>query len=200
MRYANAMTVVTRRLLSVVAIVLAGMLITAAGDAPAAPEPDASGSYDIRICAGPCDFASPKNVLVRGVLILEKERFDKSAVPEPERGVLDDEWYFISRPRGCFILETVEAGRTYAGLTEIRFTSWSVARGKVRFNLYSKIDAWYDAEVELTPMGFVGKGYSWGVGGAAPGWSPDVVIGKRSGTPDRAVCLAAASKQVEVEQ
>jgi len=169
----------------------------AAADAPTHPcEGDVPGSYELLICKGPCSFAAAGNVLVRGFVVLEAAEFEEAEILEPVRRVFDFGYSIIGNPRGCFVLDTLEENRTYAGIIEIGFTRWSWMDGKLHFELYASPDAWYHTHVSMAAEGFRGQGTSSGVGMAAPGWPPDVVIGRRTGPPDRMKCIQAAMKRL----
>jgi hypothetical protein len=171
------------------AVLVMGCCGSAFGEPATTVVPDVAGAYEVRICKGPCEQGT---LLVRGYLSLEGEWFEKTLVPEPERKVLDYRWFMRDKARGCFVLERVNGERTYAGIVPVGYTSWSLHEGVVRFNLFMCADAWYDAEVTLTPEGFRGKGYSWGHGDEAVGWGADTVEGKRIGDADLGPCIAAA--------
>jgi hypothetical protein len=172
-------------------IALVGTVYAADG-ATSPCEGDVAGSYDLLVCKGACDFSSPKNVLVRGFVILEAEEFSTSEIMEPIRQVFGFGYSFAQDPRGCFVLETLEQNRTYAGIIPIGFTAWSWQDRSITFELYASPDAFYTTWVKLTKEGFSGQGASSGVGAAAPGWSPDIVIGRRIGPPERMKCIKEA--------
>ncbi len=174
---------------------LATLITTAhAGDAPTHPcEGEVPGSYDLLVCKGPCSFTSADNVLVRGFVVLEADEFEVSEVIEPIRQQFDYGYAWAGNPRGCFVLETLERNRTYAGIIPLGFSRWSWRNSELRFELYASPDAWYNTQLNVTADGFKGRGVSSGVGAAAPpGWLPDLVIGRRTGPPDRMKCIQAA--------
>jgi hypothetical protein len=169
---------------------------------PALPSFSPPGTYDILICKGACTFTSTSNVLVRGSLILEAQSFQPPYPPQdapPPFG-----WSFGPRDlflrnggaaNACFVLETLERNQTYAGLIPIGFPAWSQVANTVVFKLYGSPDADHKANVTLTEEGFRGTGSSGG-GVAAPpsSWTPDVIIGRRTGPADRSICTSALDR------
>ena len=174
--------------------VLVTMLVPAE---PTSPEDLASqvpGTYDVIFCKNSCSFESPKSVLVRGSLVLESKPFEESEIPERARKNFESGYSLASFTNGCFVLEILEEGQTYAGLIPIGFTRWWLHSGIVSFGLYSSPDAGYSASVTLTDAGFSGSGVSDGEGAADVDWPPDILIGRRRGPADRSVCINGAEK------
>lgn len=149
------------------------------------------GTYDILICKGACGFDSSENVLVRGSLVLEDQTF-----PSPSASWDPIRFDWLSFPHGtanaCFVLATIEAGRTYAGQSGNGFTTWSLAADKLTLRLFASPDAGYEVSVVLDKEGFSGIGTSTGAGVGAPPSSrgSDVVIGRRAGPANRAICMS----------
>ena len=169
---------------------------------PEGPAISPSGTYDILICKGSCRFNSSENVLVRGLLVLEAQSFqppDLPAVPDLNRGPRD---LFLRRAgatNACFVLETLERNRTYAGLIPVGFTQWWSEANTVSVELYASPDAGHNVTVTLTAEGFQGTGSSRGAGGGAPPnwWQPDVVVGRRAGPSNRSICASAYEKAAQ---
>jgi hypothetical protein len=169
---------------------------------PALPPFSAPGTYDILICKDPCTFASTSNVLVRGSLILEAQPFQPPNLPEsalrpPYSGPFGIGDLLLRRgaaANACFVLETLKRNQTGAGLIPIGFPAWSQVGNTIAFRLYASPDAGYEASVTLTGEGFRGTGSTSGVGdGGTPpsSWTPDVIVGRRTGSADRSICTRA---------
>jgi hypothetical protein len=150
----------------------------------------------------PCTFASTSNVLVRGSLILEAQPFQPPNLPEsalrpPYSGPFGIGDLLLRRgaaANACFVLETLKRNQTGAGLIPIGFPAWSQVGNTIAFRLYASPDAGYEASVTLTGEGFRGTGSTSGVGdGGTPpsSWTPDVIVGRRTGSADRSICTRA---------
>jgi len=122
------------------------------------------------------------------------DEFDPGEVPESLRSAFESGYMYDAAPTGCFVLETVQAERTYAGIDAIGFLRWFGTSESVRFNLYASSDAGYKATVAFSRAGFTGKGVSWGAGVAAPGFGPDALSGRRLGPPEVERCVEAARR------
>ena len=166
--------------------------VLAATSVPNAPNPgDPVGAYELMICAGPCSFAAPTNVIVQGVLVLVPGTFTAS-----ERQVLDAHnarsvYYTYEEPNACFALHSLREGVTYAGIIPLGISTWSRSGNEVWTRLYASADAWYDMTVQLTGETFSGQGVSSGVGAAEVHGKPDVVLGRRIGGAFAEACVLA---------
>src|SRR6187399_2153806 len=137
---------------------MALFLLWTTPQAPAtiAPAP-VPGTYDILICKSACSFDSAENILVRGTLVLEAAPFQPP--DSPFRNLNDMRYYngFLTVgdvANSCFVLETIEPNRTYAGSLPAGFTNWSVEADAVRFKLYASPDASFTAKVSFDGENF----------------------------------------------
>ncbi len=172
---------------------LTGILLFTASSAVAGPT--ASGTYDVLVCKGPCSFEVSTNVVAKGVLVLANASFAPKSLNQ--RSVLPFEraYGIGGDPNGCFVLDTVQENRSYAGLIEVGMTLWRTGLGRVQLELYTSPDAGYFATLTLTSDGFRGEGGSSGGGPAETVPGPDILIGKRIGPGDVDACVRAAAER-----
>jgi len=154
-----------------------------------------AGTYDLLVCKGPCSFAGPANVVVKGTLVLADEAFGIAAINDFSPVRFQYAYSIGGDPNGCFVLEIIKNDQTYAGLITYGLTLWHGKSGQVDFDLYSSPDAWHAGSVTLTAAGFEGKGQSGGVGAAEPHLGPDVIMGRRVGPANLGRCITAASER-----
>ncbi len=154
-----------------------------------------SGTYDVLVCKGPCSFAGPTNVVVKGTLVLTDEPFAIAAINDFSPARFEYAYTIGGDPNGCFVLDTIKSDQTYAGLITYGLTFWFGKSDQVNFDLYASPDAWHVASVTLSPTGFEGKGQSGGVGAAEPHLGSDVVVGRRLGPANLGKCIAAAGER-----
>ena len=166
--------------------------------ADAVPAVVRPGTYDWRVCRGQCSFGARDGVIRSGWIVLDTVPIDVSAYPDSERTALTFGYMFQSRegtPNGCYVLRadqpTIE---TYAGIAGGALLTWTPSRtaDSVRFSTYRSPDAGHEVAVVGSTDGFVGTGYSWGVGAAETDAPTDVVLGVYVGPPDRERCREAA--------
>jgi hypothetical protein len=148
----------------------------------------------VLVCKGACDFDAPTNVAVKGLLVLAPERFSSVALNMFILMNFDHVYEFNQEPNGCFVLDTVNARQTYAGIYERGVTSWSLHGGRLYFSLFKSDDAGHVVNAQLTSNGFEGMGSSWGVGSANPDSGPDVVKARRVGVPTYEECVRAGAE------
>jgi hypothetical protein len=78
---------------------------------------------------------------------------------------------------------------SFAALNENGFSAWAMKNDEIEFSMFRSPDAGYQVTVRLKGFDFVGAGSSWGAGAAAPHFSNDVVVGRRTGPPDATQCI-----------
>jgi hypothetical protein len=169
--------------------------ILLAGASSSAPEDAVPGTYELLVCKGPCGFDAPTNVVVKGVLVLARESFTLGALnaftPEP----FEEAYSFAREPNGCFVVKTLTANQTYAGIIERGVTVWSLNDGRLHIPLCASSDAWHVVNAAMTCIGFAGSGSSGGVGAAEPNTGPDNILARRIGDASLGECVSAAIKQ-----
>jgi hypothetical protein len=168
------------------------------------PAASVSGTYDILVCKGACGFDTLENVVVRGFLILEAQPFQPPNAPERPFEVFGARNLLLRMAgptNACFVLETLERNRTYAGLIPVGFTSWSSDGDTVIIQLYASPDAGHTVTVTLSAQGFRGTGTSSGGGGGAPPlwWQPDLIVGRRTGPANTSTCTKAEEQRAPRE-
>jgi hypothetical protein len=165
--------------------------------APPSIQSEARGTYGIDICRGPCGAGS-QAVLARGFLILEREPYPVSELPDSLREYFQGRTSVLlrsagGRPNACFVLTRLrsDAG-SYAGITPVGLTRAELHGDTLAVTLFQSPDASY--LVLLQPHGreLRGRGISSGHGDAAVSSPDDSVRARRLGAPDRSRCLRAA--------
>lgn len=153
-----------------------------------------AGSYDIRICSGPCSFADSANLAAQGTLVLFAKPLEK---PDLDRFNEHLFWHTTGEPTsGCYTLERVNGSKIVIG--DVGVTSWTWNDGKYNFALFRSPDAGYAVTVERTPTGFSGSGHFWGAGAAAPKKpTQETVVARRTGDANIANCTFATAEQKE---
>jgi len=148
-----------------------------------------SGNYDVLVCKSACSFEQPQSVLARGIVVLSES-------PLPRRTVdilgLSD---FVApdEARACISGTHSKDAKTFAFLRKTTATSWVLRGGLVTFELFRSADAGYEVELGRKGNILVGKGTSWGAGVAAPHYSPDIVVARRTGPVSISACLQPAT-------
>ena len=159
---------------------------------------EVDGTYEIMMCRGDCDAA-----LVRGHLVLEAHPYPLDSVPqsalsyfrryEPYLLIGDAE----NTPNACFVLDLARGARTYAGISPVGLSRWTIAdaHGQLAVPLYHSSDAGYLARITIRAGQLRGHGRSWGGHGEAAAFPIDSIVGRRVGPPDRSLCLRAAEAE-----
>lgn len=162
-----------------------------------------AGTYEVRICRGPCDQGRPDSSMVTGTLVLEATRYPLSELPASVVSHLEKHDFILTvidsdrSPNACFVLNRVRQPRTYAGLTKNGVTTWEAdSVGTYRFPLYHSPDAGYVVHVTVDGGELRGRGRSWGVGDARVDLPMDSIYGRRVGPPDRGICVRALEAEV----
>jgi hypothetical protein len=181
---------VTTRLLAIVA------LCGAAHPANASPVDEVAGTYELLICKSACSFSDPHNAFTRATVVLLDH-----ALTRGERELIDPDYHPPDRAsapvprrppefemRGCFSLKHLAKAQSFAQIKTTGATPWQFKDGTLRFELYRSPDAGYFVELERKGRLLGGKGVSFGAGVANPGYSDDVVVGRRLRDADISVC------------
>ena len=171
------------------AVLLLFLMASACGVAKS--NPDTSGTYELIVCKNACSFENPKTVIARGVVILfenslsrtDVEKLDPFHFREPNEGI-----------RACFAGESSKGAESLAFGRKTGVTVWSLNDKTLSFFLFRSVDAGYSVDVQYSGNAFSGKGVSWGAGVAAPGYTPDIVVGRRVGPPDIAACTKGTTR------
>jgi len=153
-----------------------------------------AGTYDIRLCQGPCSFTDTTNVAAQGTLILFAKPLEKADLDRfNERRF----WHTTGEPvNGCYTLERINGSKIVIG--DVGVTSWSWNEGKYDLALFRSPDAGYAVTVERTPTGLSGSGHFWGAGVAAPETpTQEIVVARRTGPADIANCTFATAEETE---
>ena len=168
----------------------------------ALPAVDAvEGTYEITICRDACQ---DEQVLVRGHLVLESRPYPLDSVPEPARSYFRRyEPYLLmpdleSDPNACFVLRRNAGARTYAGISRVGLTRWTLGEsGKLMgMPVYNSPDAGYVTSFSIRAGELRGQGSSWGGDGEGETLPHDSIIGRRIGPADRALCLRAVEAEL----
>src|SRR4051794_18841078 len=179
--------------------VLAGTTAAGSGRAQgsAGVPPSMAGTYQLRICRGPCTGASAD--LVQGRLVIEDSVYLRASIPEPgrtyarrESGALLIRGHGREDPNSCFALRKTPDSRSLAGYPPVGFTAWHLdsSGGTARLRLGQTADASYVLELRMAENGVVGRGMEHGPSGTET--VVDSVTITRLGPPDRTICTAAA--------
>ena len=152
----------------------------------AAVTPDNSGTYDVVVCKSECSFEDPSTAVARGVVVL----FD---LPLPDAAVKRIDQFHFGGPdeiiRACYVGKRGPSASTFAFGGGSGVTSWAMNGDSLSFDLFRSVDAGYSVDAEFRNNEFRGKGISWGAGVASPGFTPDIVIGRRRGPAKLDVCM-----------
>src|SRR5207245_9905790 len=101
------------------------------------------GSYEVRVCSGPCAFGDRSNVLADGKLVLSAGPINPEVIPEQDRGRYRSGDH-VGRPaNGCFIITRILEARTFAGLITFVWTHWSGSQNRIQFGPFALSDACY---------------------------------------------------------
>jgi len=171
--------------------------------APSALADLVPGTYDVIMCAEPCESDRPAKPYVRGSLVLWGSDFDTSSLPQAEREYLMDHSTFSlqpdQKPNACFVLELVDEGTPPVGSTRVGLTRWSYSAGVLTVAL----------ERSEKPS------HAYGVfaGGSILGGYPEearlralspsnyaFLSGTKTGGADSEVCLRAVRREFETER
>jgi hypothetical protein len=157
----------------------------------------APGTYGVEICRGPCGV-SGEAVLARGFLILEREPYSVSELPDSLREYFQGRTSVLlrsagGRPNACFVLTRLrsDAG-SYAGITPVGLTRVERHGDTLVATLFRSPDASYLVHLKARGRDLRGHGISSGYGDAAVASPDDSVRARRFGAPDRSRCLRAA--------
>jgi hypothetical protein len=147
-----------------------------------------SGTYELLICKSDCSLSDPKNGFTKAIVVLQ----DQPLTQDQARQI--DEFYRTDGPpTGCYKLTHLEKVKSYVQIGDTSLTAWKLESGKLQFSLFRSPDAGYRVTLAIDGERVKGKGVSWGAGVAAPNYSDDVVIGRRVGPANIAVCRPAKS-------
>jgi hypothetical protein len=153
------------------------------------------GTYRIEICRGPC---AADAVLARGYLVLERESYSASELPDTIREYFETRTSVLlrtirGRPNACFVLTRLRTGTgSYGGLTPVGLTLAEVHGDSLGIMLYRSPDASYHALLHVLGGELRGRGISSGAGDAAVTSPDDSVHARRIGAPQRSRCVQAA--------
>ena len=146
---------------------------------------EVAGTYELLVCKTACSFADPDAAFAKGIVVL----FDKAMTPKEIERV--DPSHFVwpnEVVRACFAGQNFKGADSFAFGERVGATHWSLQGKLLNFELLRSVDAGYEVDVERDGRNLVGKGTSWGAGVAAPGFSSDIVVGRRIGPPDISAC------------
>lgn len=163
---------------------------------PECQQPPIDGTYEIVLCKpGPCSTKDAARAVLRGVLVL----FAKRLPPTPDSAApIRSAFYGPQKFNACFVLDSVGAGLTYAGINRVGATHWMADSDEPRnltFSLFRSPDAGHDVTGVLANGEFAGRGQSWGAGTAGFAGLPDTVVASRVGDADMAPCIAASARE-----
>jgi hypothetical protein len=147
------------------------------------------GSYEVRVCSGPCSFADRSNVLAGGMLVLGAEAINPEVTTKLKRARYRPADSLQGPPNGCFIVSRIQNAHTFVGLIPLGFTHWSANSNRVQFGLYASSDAQYVASVVVDADGFKGSGVSNFSEFSDPLWPSDFLIARRVGPADVDRCI-----------
>lgn len=159
-----------------------------------------SGSYEIRVCSGPCGFDDETNVLVKGFLVLREDALavDWEEIPESVRielfmsaSILRHEGHL----NGCYSLQTVKNAHSFAGISSAGFTHWRefAESDSISFSLYRSADGGYHVRGRFEGDTFRGVGTSWHVP-SLHDTPQDTVVARRIGEPAFSLCVGPKTK------
>lgn len=172
------------------------LVLPQAASAGVSPGNAPAGTYDILVCNGTCSFDRPEHVLVKGSIVLFKDKLEQADLQRFDENRLNH--HFGEPINGCFTLETVSQSSIYAGVEKVGITSWSAQGGRYRFSLFHSPDAGYEVTVERSKNGLIGTGSSWGAGAGAPQQpSTETVIALRTGDASLANCTFQTAEEHE---
>jgi hypothetical protein len=143
------------------------------------------GSYRIRICDGRCSAPGNHKPLWTGWLVLAKDRFALSDVPERLRPRVSRHASreTLEGANGCMALEFRD------GTAELMLTRWTVdTDGTVRFPLGQTVDSGYYIAMKRTSGGYAGVGFTEH-GFLHHEYKFDTTTATRVGEADRRVCF-----------
>src|ERR1700749_1369969 len=111
-----------------------------------------AGTYDVRVCQGPCTFDADANVLAKGSMVF----FAKAL--EPAQLGLSGHHRFHDQPgepvNACYSFDRVGGSKIL--VSGVGSTSWSWQDGRYTFALFHSPDAGYQVTAERTPTGLSG--------------------------------------------
>ena len=170
---------------------LPSLLLMASTCCLAQPKTDVSGTYELLVCKKSCSFEKPQAAIAHGTVVLfesplsqaDADRLDPFHFAEPNEVI-----------RACFVGEESNDAQSFAFGEKVGTTAWSLKGNTLTFSLMRSLDAGYSVEAERNGTKFSGKGVSWGAGVAAPGYTPDAIVGRRVGPPNIAACTKKATQ------
>lgn len=160
--------------------------------------PAIGGTYEFRLCRGPCAGRDDSTSLAIGRLVLVDVAIDTAVYirSDSARRLLRRQYLFEARqgpPNGCFVWDTRNLrGQSYGVGRAGGLLYWTAKDDSLFFRLYRSPDASHMVRALRTPTGFQGRGVSAGAGVADVHWPDDVVAGRWAGAPDFSVCNQAA--------
>jgi hypothetical protein len=161
--------------------VITFMCLMVSGCSLLPPKPDVSGTYELIVCKEACSFDNPQAAIAHGVIVLFNKPLSHSDVQKIDP-------YHFSEPyevvRACFAGHESKDAESFAFGGSAGARSWSLKGNTLTFSLLRSIDAGYSVDAEYKGDSFSGKGASWGAGVAAPGYTPDIVLGRRVSPAD----------------
>jgi Protein of unknown function (DUF2911) len=156
------------------------------------------GTYRIAVCKrGPCTPRDSVHAVAWGVLVLTDGPLSLAQSPDSLKWRLGG-FGLGGRPNGCYALSSVRDAKSYAGLSQVAGTRWtldSARHGGIRFSLFRSPDAGHEVRAMVVEDGLRGTGESWGAGTAAPNYEADTVVASRVGEPDVRQCARATAEK-----
>ena len=149
-----------------------------------------AGSYELLICKRACSFSNRDAVIATAhVVLLEHVMSPKEAQQFNPLFNANS-----SGSNACYTVERTDAAKTYAGISKAGISQWVINGRTMQFSLFRSPDAGYAVELERTGSSLAGTGRSWGVGMGAPpkDYGPDIIVGRRLGAPNIALCKTRA--------
>ena len=160
------------------------------------PEPPPiAGTYEIRLCkVGRCGFRDTAQALTRGTLVLLPGLLPP--LPDSATHLLHQ---FSGTANGCYALEVPRDGsNTYAGIGGVGAFIWNQyagPEGRIGFSLYNSPDASHRVVAQVVGGSLRGVGLSGGAGIVDVSFSPDSVIGQRTGPADITSCVTVSARR-----
>ena len=148
------------------------------------------GTYDLKICRGPCDVKG-NEYLTGTVTLLPVAMRDRKGQPVKVGSEFVNGCYALSRGR--------PQTDSHAGLQPKGYLAWNYrfSDSGLTFALYKTEDASYDVELKPAANGFAGIGVSRGARMPKVGAPRDTVIAVRRKSPEPPACppVAASAKK-----
>ena len=145
------------------------------------------GTYAVEVCRPSC----PQRPLVRGYLILLDQVLSPADFPDSlRRHVTFGFEPAYGSGNACFsLVQRSKDVDTYAGLDPIALIHWAGPDSNTQtVSLYRSPDAGYVARLRATEDGFVGEGHSFGFGYGRSAGPPEMIVGRRLGSPEPERC------------